>query len=172
MDMRADSMMGILPETLRNHPSRHTDGPSDPFVCRHQRRSDPGYANALRTTGSHRCPGRTGWLGGADQCGPYRQHKHSLCRKTRGKKTIHPLGAGRGPGGGMSQLPRRFVGLQAIADYIQADTRRVDLGEAFIQAVPLKRLFEVVQELIKKDPLALLCERTDCERCNAVRNTL
>jgi hypothetical protein len=46
----------------------------------------------------------------------------------------------------------------------------VDLeGGAFIQAVPLKRLIEVTVELIKKNPLVLLCQRTDCERCNAVR---
>jgi hypothetical protein len=48
----------------------------------------------------------------------------------------------------------------------------VDLdGGAFIQAVPLKRLLAVTVELIKKDPLALLCQREDCERCNSVRNT-
>jgi hypothetical protein len=43
-------------------------------------------------------------------------------------------------------------------------------GGAFIQAVPLKRLIDVTVEIIKKDPLALLCQRTECERCNAVRN--
>ena len=38
----------------------------------------------------------------------------------------------------------------AIAKYIQPYTRRVDLEEAFIQAVPLKKLFEVVQDINKK----------------------
>jgi len=33
----------------------------------------------------------------------------------------------------------------------------------------LKRLLDVTVELIKKDPLALLCQQNDCERCNAVR---
>jgi len=42
------------------------------------------------------------------------------------------------------------------------------VNNAVIQAVPLKRLFTTVQELVKKDPLALLCQRSDCERCNAV----
>lgn len=65
--------------------------------------------------------------------------------------------------------PGDSSGFQAIEEYIQPDTRRVDIGDAFIQAVPLKRLFDAVQEMIKKDPLALLCERGDCERCNAVR---
>jgi aminoglycoside 3-N-acetyltransferase len=65
--------------------------------------------------------------------------------------------------------PGDSSGFQAIEEYIQPDTRRVEIGEGLIQAVPLKRLFEAVQELIRKDPLALLCEREDCERCNAVR---
>ena len=68
-----------------------------------------------------------------------------------------------------SNFPGDSSGFQAIEENISADTRRVEIGEAFIQAVPLQRLFEVVQEMIKNDPLALLCERTDCERCNAVR---
>ena len=65
--------------------------------------------------------------------------------------------------------PGDSSGFQAIEEYISPDTRRVDIGEGFIQAVPLNRLFDAVQELIKNNPLALLCERTDCERCNAVR---
>jgi hypothetical protein len=63
------------------------------------------------------------------------------------------------------------MGFQAIEEHVRFDTRRVEIDEAFVQAVPLKRLFEVAQRLIKKDPLALLCEQTDCERCNVVRVT-
>jgi aminoglycoside 3-N-acetyltransferase len=65
--------------------------------------------------------------------------------------------------------PGDSSGFQAIEEYIKPDTRRVEIGAGFIQALPLKRLFDAVKELIKKDPLALLCEREDCERCNAVR---
>jgi aminoglycoside 3-N-acetyltransferase len=67
-------------------------------------------------------------------------------------------------------FPGDSTGFQDIAEYIKPDTRRVDMdGEAFIEAVSLNRLFDAVQELIKKDPLALLCQRMDCERCEAVR---
>ena len=65
--------------------------------------------------------------------------------------------------------PGDSSGFQAIEEYIKPDTRRVEMGEAFIQAVPLKRLFDAVREMIKNDPLALLCQREDCERCHAVR---
>jgi aminoglycoside 3-N-acetyltransferase len=66
--------------------------------------------------------------------------------------------------------PGDSSGFQAIEEYIEADTRRVEIGAGFIQALPLKRLFNAVQELIVRDRLALLCEREDCERCNAVRS--
>lgn len=66
--------------------------------------------------------------------------------------------------------PGDSSGFNAIEEHLLPHTRRVDLdGGAFIQAVPLKRLTDVTVELIKKNPLALLCQREDCERCNAVR---
>jgi len=66
--------------------------------------------------------------------------------------------------------PGDSSGFNAIEEHIQPYAIRVDMeGGAFIQAVPLKRLVDMTVELIKKDPLALLCQREDCERCNAVR---
>ena len=66
--------------------------------------------------------------------------------------------------------PGDSTGFNDIDEYILPQTRRVDLdGGAFIQAVRLKQLIDATVELIKKDPLALLCQREDCERCNAVR---
>lgn len=67
-------------------------------------------------------------------------------------------------------FPGDSSGFNAIEEHLRADTRLVQVNNAVIRAVPLKRLFAAVQELIKKDPLALLCQRSDCERCNAVRN--
>lgn len=67
-------------------------------------------------------------------------------------------------------FPGDSSGFNAIDEYIKPDTRRVDVGNGVIQAIPLKRLFDAVGEIIKKNPLALLCQRTDCERCNAIRN--
>jgi aminoglycoside 3-N-acetyltransferase len=67
--------------------------------------------------------------------------------------------------------PGDSSGFNAIEEHMPSHTRRVDLdGGAFIQAIPLKRLINVTVELIKKDPLALLCQRADCERCNAIKN--
>jgi aminoglycoside 3-N-acetyltransferase len=70
-------------------------------------------------------------------------------------------------------FPGDSTGFNVIEEIIQPNTHRVEVGkDAFIQAVPLKRLIDVTVELIKKDPVALLCQRDDCERCNAVRNML
>jgi aminoglycoside 3-N-acetyltransferase len=67
--------------------------------------------------------------------------------------------------------PGDSSGFNEIDEHILPQTRRVDMdGGAFIQAAPLKRLIDVTVEMIKKDPLALLCQRTDCGRCNSVRN--
>jgi aminoglycoside 3-N-acetyltransferase len=68
-------------------------------------------------------------------------------------------------------FPGDSTGFNAIEDHLKPDTRCVTVGEGFVQAVSLKRLFAAVQELIKQNPLALLCQRNDCERCNAVRQT-
>lgn len=69
-------------------------------------------------------------------------------------------------------FPGDSSGFDAIAEFVRADTRFVQVGNAVIQAISLERLFAAVQELIKKNPLALLCQRSDCERCDAVRNSI
>ena|SRR6185503_10225230 len=66
-------------------------------------------------------------------------------------------------------FPGDSSGFNAMEEFVKADTRSVQVNNAVIQAIPLKRLFVAVQEIIKKDPLALLCQRSDCERCNAVK---
>jgi len=68
-------------------------------------------------------------------------------------------------------FPGDSSGFNAIEEYIHSRTLRVNMDkDAFILAVPLKRLIEVTVDLIKREPLALLCQRSECERCNALRN--
>jgi aminoglycoside 3-N-acetyltransferase len=66
-------------------------------------------------------------------------------------------------------FPGDSTGFNAIEEYVKPHTRFVQVNNAMIQAISLQLLFAAVQELIKQDPLALLCQRNDCERCNAVR---
>ncbi len=60
-------------------------------------------------------------------------------------------------------------GFEAIRPDLKDISRRVPVGEGFIEAIPLQFLFQAVETWIKKDPLALLCQRDECERCEAVR---
>ena len=63
-DLRADPLMGILPETLRDHPSATR---TDSLVRGHQRRPDVIYPDSLRTPGASRRAGGTRRLGRVDQ---------------------------------------------------------------------------------------------------------
>jgi len=66
-------------------------------------------------------------------------------------------------------FPGCSAGFQAIAPEMEKFTRKVKIGDALVQAVPLKMLFKVVFGQIKRDPLALLCQQEDCERCGEIR---
>jgi len=46
------------------------------------------------------------------------------------------------------------------------------IGKALIRALPLRSMLDILRQKIEAEPLALLCERADCERCQAVRKAL
>jgi aminoglycoside 3-N-acetyltransferase len=66
-------------------------------------------------------------------------------------------------------FPGDSAGFEAIAPDLVNDIRLVKVGEGIIQAVPLRPLISAVHACIEADPLALLCDRSDCLRCDAVR---
>jgi aminoglycoside 3-N-acetyltransferase len=170
MEMPADSMMGMLPETLRNHPfAKRTAHPILSFAGI---RAD----RFLNTQTLQEPFAPIGALAEADGWVVLINVDHTVntsihfAEKLAGRKTFIRWALLRDRVVECPNFPGDSSGFNAVMRYIQPDTRRVNLEEAFIQAVPLRKLFGVVQELIKKDPLALLCHRTDCERCNAIRN--
>jgi aminoglycoside 3-N-acetyltransferase len=69
-------------------------------------------------------------------------------------------------------FPGDSAGFEAIAPDLTNITRKVRAGDAVIQAMPLRALIQAISDRIKADPLALLCNRQDCLRCNAVRETV
>jgi aminoglycoside 3-N-acetyltransferase len=170
-DMRADPMMGILPETLRNHPSAiRTAHPILSFAG-----INADLTLFTQTLYEPLAPigalaEQDGWVVLINVNHTVNTSIHYAEKLVGRKQFIRWALVGdrvvECPG-----FPGDSMGFQAIESYIILDTRRVQIGECYIQAVPLQRLLDVVQELIKKDPLALLCERTNCERCNAVRVT-
>jgi aminoglycoside 3-N-acetyltransferase len=170
-DMHADPMMGILPETLRSHPSAtRTAHPILSFAGIHA-----DTTLFTQTLYEPLAPIRTlaeqnGWvvLINVDHTSNTSIH---YAEKLAGRKQFVRWALVGDRVVECPGYPGDSTGFQAIEPYILTDTRRVQIGDGFIQAVPLQRLFSVVQDLIKKNPLALLCEQIDCERCNAVRTT-
>jgi aminoglycoside 3-N-acetyltransferase len=63
-------------------------------------------------------------------------------------------------------------GFEAISPRLEGVMSKVKVGEGQIVAIPLLNLMDVVYGLIKEDPLALLCERSGCPRCNEVRSAV
>jgi aminoglycoside 3-N-acetyltransferase len=171
LDMRADTMMGLLPETLRCHPlavrTAHPilsfAGVNADFILFTQTLYEP-----LAPIGA--LAEQDGWavLINVDHTVNTSIH---YAEKLAGRKQFVRWALGEDRAVECPNYPGDSMGFQAIEEHMRADTRRVEIDEAFIQAVPMKRLFVVVQNLIKKNPLALLCEQTDCERCTAVRLT-
>jgi aminoglycoside 3-N-acetyltransferase len=66
-------------------------------------------------------------------------------------------------------FPGDSAGFEAIATSLGPHSRRVPIGNTLVQAIPLAALIHVVGEMIKQNPIALLCTDKDCERCNDTR---
>lgn len=66
-------------------------------------------------------------------------------------------------------FPGDAEGFNVITSDVKAFTRRADVDGVEIQAIPLNRLLNAVVNKIHENPYALLCGRSDCERCEAVR---
>lgn len=68
-----------------------------------------------------------------------------------------------------SNMPGCSEGFNVIGGKLQGIVRRVTLGSGRIEAVPLRDLLHIATTWIREDPRALLCERTGCPHCAAVR---
>ena len=167
--MPADPLMGIIPETFRNqpraersiHPIQSFAGINVVNLLKTQTMADPlGPLGALEKEG--------GWavLMGVNHTVNTSIH---YAEKLAGRRqflrwALTPKGVLECPG-----FPGCSAGFQAIAPEMEKFTRKVQIGSASVQALPLVLLFKMVIARIKKDPLALLCQQEDCERCNQIR---
>jgi aminoglycoside 3-N-acetyltransferase len=165
----ADPSMGIVPETLRkrpqasrsNHPILSFAGLGAGKFLQAQWLGDPlGPLGLLEKQG--------GWvllLGVNHTVNTSIHYAEKLAgRRQFIRWALTPKGVVACPG-----FPGCSDGFQAIAPELDKFARRVRIGAAQVQAVPLSMLFKVVVARIKKDPLALLCQREGCERCEEVR---
>lgn len=171
-DMPADPLMGIIPETLRqfeeaqrsNHPIYSFAGVHAQEILDAQNLSDPfGPIHALTE--------RQGWvlLLGVDHTSNTSIH---FAEKLAGRKqfirwALTPKGVRECPG-----WPGCSYGFNAVTPFIESFTQKTSLGDAEIQAIPLPAMIKAVVERIGEDPTAFLCNRSNCQRCQAVRKDL
>ena len=168
-DMPADRLMGCIPEALRLHPqAQRSMHPIQSF-------SGVNAADILesQTLAAPLAPiGKLlemeGWviLLGVDQCVNTSIHyaENLAKRKQFIRWALTPEGAVECPG-----FPGCSDGFEGITPYLEGALRRAQAGQAHIQAMPLADLVAAVTGLIAAEPLALLCDRSYCERCEAVR---
>ncbi len=169
MQMPADRLMGILPETLRknnravrsSHPILSFASIVDNDLVQSQSIENPLAPIQMLAEAN-------GWviLIGVDHTvntsihwGERLSGRLSFTRWALTKKGVVEC-----PG-----FPGCSNGFQAIAPHVDKITRRVQLGTAEIKAVFLPALLETVRGVIADDPTALLCDSDHCERCNEVR---
>ena len=168
-DMPADKMMGVLPETLRKHPkAKRSMHPIQSFAGIH--------ANAILNTQTSYDPlapigalaNLDGWvlLLGVDHRVNTSIH---YAEKIGGRLQFIRWALMQDRVVECPDFPGDSEGFESIAPAVEKYTRRVEIGNALVQAVHLKSLIKVVVDQLKQNPFALLCQRQDCERCTAVR---
>lgn len=168
-DKPADRMMGVLAETLRkrpnamrsNHPILSFAGVNASEILLSQTLDDP-----LAPIGA--LVERDGWvlLLGVDHTVNTSIH---YAEKLAGRKqfvrwALQTYGVTACPG-----WPGCSDGFEKAAPLLEDITHSVQLGPARVRALPLQYMMDILVDWIKKDPLALLCTREECERCDAVR---
>jgi len=168
-DLPADPLMGIVPEALRRYPKAQRS--THPILSFAGVNADA--ALQAQTLAEPLAPVRIlheagGWallLGINHTANTSIHYAERLAgRKQFVRWALTPDGIVECPG-----WPGCSNGFQAIAPRLQAMTRQVAVGEAVVTAVPLAALVEAVRAAIAEDPLALLCDDPQCERCQAVR---
>jgi len=171
-DLPADSLMGVVAETLRRHPSaQRSSHPLLSFSGIHVNDVLAQQTLAAPLAPIQGLMESGGWvlLLGVDHTVNTSIH---LAEKLAGRKqfirwALTPGGVVECPG-----FPGCSDGFQALAPRVEHLVRRVQIGQGTIQALPLAGMVEIAREWIVSDPLAFLCSRPDCDRCQAVRKSL
>ena len=163
-DMPADKMMGVLPEFLRKHPkAKRSSHPIQSFagiradaVINSQRIYDPLSPIGMLAE-------QDGWvlLLGVDHTVNTSIH---YAEKLAGRLQFIRWALLQDRVVECPGFPGDSDGFNVIAPALDKYTRRVEIGNALVQAVHLKSLIKVVMDQIKENPFALLCQRQDCER--------
>ncbi len=171
-DMPADRLMGRIAESLRKHPQAYRSGhPVLSFAGVNVRKylekqllNEPFAPIAAMVDDD-------GWvlLMGVDQTCNTSIH---LGERLAGRKTYTRWALMSDMVVSCGNFPFCSDGFNAIQPLMDPFARKVNLGAAQVQAIPLRELIETTRQLIHADPTALLCSRTDCQSCNTIRSDI
>ncbi len=167
-DMPADPMMGVLPEIIRKHPGARRS--MHPILSFSGIRVDQALATQtmeapLAPIGALAEDNGLVLLIGVNHTVNTSIHyaEYLAGRKQFVRWALTPQGVRECPGfSGCSD------GFEAAAPYLESITRTAQIGGATLRAVQLKPMIEILADLVRKQPLALLCGKNDA-RCEEVR---
>jgi aminoglycoside 3-N-acetyltransferase len=170
--MPVDPLIGVIPETLRHQRgARRSDHPILSFAGFNagdfldaQSINEPfGPLGMLMEAG--------GWvvlMGVNHTVNTSIHYAEKLAgRKTFTRWALTPHGVVECP-----SFPGCSAGFEAIATDVARYIRKTEIGDALVQALPIRMLFKTVISRLKQDPLALLCQAEDCGRCNEIRKAV
>lgn len=170
-DMPADPMMGVLPEIIRKHPkAKRSNHPILSFAgigvdsaLEAQTLSEPLAPIRVLTEQN----GIVLLIGVNHTVNTSIHYAERLAgRKQFVRWALTPQGILECPGfSGCSD------GFEQAAPYLSPITHTAQVGNATLRAVLMAPMVQTLSELIKKEPLALLCHKAD-ERCEAVRRSV
>ena len=171
-DMPVDRLMGSLAELLRRQPDARRS--AHPILSFSGIRCD--LALSFQTLKDPLEPIRAlmdaaGWvlLMGVDHTVNTSIH---LGERLAGRKQFLRWALTRRGALACPGFPGCSDGFQDVEPAIGRYARRVQVGSAQITAIPLIELIRTVREMLGHDPMALLCQRNTCERCDAVRASI
>ena len=168
-EMPIDSLIGSIAETLRKHPAAYRSGhPVLSFVGVNAREALERQTLSAPFAPIASLTDQGGYvlLIGVDHSSNTAIH---LGERLAGRRTFTRWALMPEMVVECTNFPYCSDGFNAIQPLIEPFTRTVTVGKALIQAMPLYELVETTRQLVSSDPLALLCEKTNCPSCNQIR---
>lgn len=168
-DMPADPLMGVLAETLRRHPqAKRSMHPILSFagIGLDEVIAAQTLAEPLAPIGALAALDSEVVLIGVNHTANTSIHYAESLAGRQGfvRWALTPKGVWECPG-----FPGCSDGFDAVAPSLEDVTRRGRIAQSEVQVIPLASLLERVRGILEDDPLALLCARVECERCDTYR---
>ncbi|HSV85648.1 MAG TPA: AAC(3) family N-acetyltransferase [Levilinea sp.] len=168
-DLPADRLMGVVPETLRRHPgARRSTHPilsftgikADAILDAQTLEDFLGPVRVLEDL--------DGWvlLLGVDHTKNTAIH---YAERLAGRKSFTRWALTREGVRECQGFPGCSDGFWRANQYLDAITQRITLGKGVVSAIRLQPMVEVLVNVLRKKPLALLCDNHHCDRCHTIR---